>query len=359
MMTTDTAKPVSLPEALSQSGNLGPLPGRFFSQVLTSGSLAHGYIFKGNCTAAMYATALQLARVLNCLARTENTDLAADASCGQCRNCLWIGRNAHPEVLTISRLTYRVDEDGADIDLEAGGKKELRKEPTQILTGQIHRLLQQLAMQPQGTRVVIFTDFESAAEAEQTSPWTPPAEWAAMQEALGDHRQLNIRPLHRSHFNPASANRFLKTLEEPPPHTLFVFITDSEENLMDTIVSRCQVVPFHEVGRHQAALVPEGLVQPLESLLVQLEDTQDPFAVTRQLEELVEAEGLNASQALLHMQALLHQRFREGYVGFGHYSATVRLLSQAVRHLEQSCNPHQTLVETFRAAMGQRPALLP
>ncbi len=36
-----------------------------------------------------------------------------------------------------------------------------------------------------------------------------------------------------------AANKFLKTLEEPPPHSLLVLVTSRPEALLDTIVSRC------------------------------------------------------------------------------------------------------------------------
>ena len=37
-----------------------------------------------------------------------------------------------------------------------------------------------------------------------------------------------------------SANAFLKTLEEPPPKTLFLLLTEQPEQLLPTIISRCQ-----------------------------------------------------------------------------------------------------------------------
>jgi DNA polymerase-3 subunit delta' len=37
-----------------------------------------------------------------------------------------------------------------------------------------------------------------------------------------------------------AANAFLKTLEEPPPRTLFLLLTERPEQLLPTIVSRCQ-----------------------------------------------------------------------------------------------------------------------
>ena len=39
-----------------------------------------------------------------------------------------------------------------------------------------------------------------------------------------------------------AANAFLKTLEEPPPKSLFFLLTDSPQSLLPTIVSRCQRV---------------------------------------------------------------------------------------------------------------------
>ena len=39
-----------------------------------------------------------------------------------------------------------------------------------------------------------------------------------------------------------AANAFLKTLEEPPPRTLFLLLADSLTEMLPTIVSRCQVI---------------------------------------------------------------------------------------------------------------------
>lgn len=49
-------------------------------------------------------------------------------------------------------------------------------------------------------------------------------------------------------LNPAAANAFLKTLEEPPSHAHFILVTDSPETLPQTVVSRCQRVPFRPVA---------------------------------------------------------------------------------------------------------------
>ena len=52
-------------------------------------------------------------------------------------------------------------------------------------------------------------------------------------------------------LNPTSANAFLKTLEEPPPQTIFLLLTDSPERLLPTIVSRCQRIDLVQPGGHR------------------------------------------------------------------------------------------------------------
>src|SRR3954463_8016376 len=46
----------------------------------------------------------------------------------------------------------------------------------------------------------------------------------------------------------AAANAFLKTLEEPPAHTRFILATTDPEELLPTIVSRCQRFDFKRVS---------------------------------------------------------------------------------------------------------------
>jgi len=45
----------------------------------------------------------------------------------------------------------------------------------------------------------------------------------------------------------AAANAFLKTLEEPPAHTRFVLATTDPEQILATIVSRCQIFEFKRI----------------------------------------------------------------------------------------------------------------
>jgi len=50
--------------------------------------------------------------------------------------------------------------------------------------------------------------------------------------------------LEAERMNVVSANKFLKTLEEPPGNSLFVLVSHSPNQLLPTIASRCQRVKF-------------------------------------------------------------------------------------------------------------------
>ncbi len=63
-------------------------------------------------------------------------------------------------------------------------------------------------------------------------------------------------------LNPSSGNQLLKTLEEPPPNTLLLLVSDSPEQILDTLRSRCQTLhlPRHLGGE---ALWRQDLIQLL------------------------------------------------------------------------------------------------
>ena len=56
--------------------------------------------------------------------------------------------------------------------------------------------------------------------------------------APGKHRIFVVDEVHM--LSTAAFNALLKTLEEPPPRSLFVFATTNPEKIPFTVVSRCQ-----------------------------------------------------------------------------------------------------------------------
>ncbi|MGH2904324.1 MAG: ATP-binding protein [Solirubrobacteraceae bacterium] len=65
-------------------------------------------------------------------------------------------------------------------------------------------------------------------------------------------------------MNDRAANRMLKTLEEPPPFVHLVLLTDRREDVLPTIVSRCQMVRFDPLPPTRIAERLRELVEGLE-----------------------------------------------------------------------------------------------
>lgn len=357
-MTGENVQPAAALQKLPDTLNL-PSAEAFFWGAITSHSLTHGYVLKGKNTGALYNLALTIAKIANCLQRPEPpanfTGRLADLACGACKECRWVEQNAHPAVLTISRLTYQV-EDTKEIPelLPTEALEKLASKstwPTQIKTGQVQRLIRQLGISSDAVRVVIFTDAE---ELPATFPANvvAPSEWRCL-EATQD-RAFHIRPLQRNIFNPASVNRFLKTLEEPPASTLFFFISETEEQLLDTVVSRCQTVPCHSA---EPALEDTGEEVPavyqsfLADFLRRLSLRGDAFALTAEFEGFfVQEHGLKSLQALEVMQLYLRQRMKaQGLdeAGFSAYRSAQLAVDEALRMISAKTNEGQSLLNLF------------
>jgi len=54
-------------------------------------------------------------------------------------------------------------------------------------------------------------------------------------------------------MNTAAANKLLKLIEEPPAKTLFILIAENEDQIIDTIKSRCQVLHFPALSEQSVA----------------------------------------------------------------------------------------------------------
>jgi DNA polymerase-3 subunit delta' len=52
-------------------------------------------------------------------------------------------------------------------------------------------------------------------------------------------------------LNQAATNKLLKIVEEPPEKTLFLFVCESEETLLETLVSRCQIFRLRPLNKNK------------------------------------------------------------------------------------------------------------
>lgn len=71
-------------------------------------------------------------------------------------------------------------------------------------------------------------------------------------------------------MNIAASNKLLKLLEEPSDKTLFLLIAENEEDLIQTIRSRCQVLQFNALSEKTIAdaLVERENIDPREALKI-------------------------------------------------------------------------------------------
>jgi DNA polymerase III subunit gamma/tau len=62
---------------------------------------------------------------------------------------------------------------------------------------------------------------------------------------LGTHKVYIIDEVHM--LSNAAFNAFLKTLEEPPKHAIFILATTEKHKIIPTILSRCQIFDFNRI----------------------------------------------------------------------------------------------------------------
>ena len=137
-------------------------------------------------------------------------------ACGQCASCGWFSQHNHPDYRRVRPEALEdepAEEEGGDAEAKKSAKAS--KAPSkEIKIEQIRALadFMNISTHRQGLRVVVLYPAEA----------------------------LNL---------PAS-NALLKTLEEPPPGTVFLLASNSLDRLLPTILSRCRkfamTMPSHE-----------------------------------------------------------------------------------------------------------------
>lgn len=63
---------------------------------------------------------------------------------------------------------------------------------------------------------------------------------------LGKYKVYIIDEVHM--LSSSAFNAFLKTLEEPPAHAVFILATTEKQKIIPTILSRCQIYDFHRIS---------------------------------------------------------------------------------------------------------------
>jgi DNA polymerase-3 subunit gamma/tau len=87
---------------------------------------------------------------------------------------------------------------------------------------------------------------------------------------LGTHKVYIIDEVHM--LSNAAFNAFLKTLEEPPKHAIFILATTEKHKIIPTILSRCQIFDFNRIK-------VKDIADHLASIAVKESITADPEAL--------------------------------------------------------------------------------
>jgi DNA polymerase-3 subunit delta' len=193
-------------------------------------------ILAGPKGAGKYTLALMLAQAMNCMNPTE-TDGLPDY-CGVCRNCERIGAAANLEERVAEAVAAREDMRDAD------------KRETRILI-QTHPDV--LIVPPDPPQLLI--KMGQVRQVIHVAWYRPPIE---------AKRSFSI--FTTSAFMKEAANSLLKVLEEPPPYTSLILLTENPQELLPTIRSRAVV---HRLGALPAAELEALLEQRRPELKAQ------------------------------------------------------------------------------------------
>ena len=71
-------------------------------------------------------------------------------------------------------------------------------------------------------------------------------EQVSIPPQIGKYKVVIIDEVHM--LSQAAFNAFLKTLEEPPHHAIFILATTEKHKILPTIMSRCQIYDFKRMG---------------------------------------------------------------------------------------------------------------
>ncbi len=205
---------------------------QLLTDAVRSNHIAHAQLFVGAEGALNLPMALAYATYLHC----ENRAAGHDA-CGTCAACSKNAKFIHPDthfVFPLSNVKGDKDEDRFKADITKSWRAFLLEQPFGNLddwTNSYGGEDKQALISREESREIIKTlslkPFESPCKI--MIIWQPEL-------------------MHTS-----AANGILKILEEPPPQTFFILVSNSADRLLPTIISRTQIVTVPLLGDDELA----------------------------------------------------------------------------------------------------------
>lgn len=191
--------------------------------------LPNALLFYGLDILGQYIFARNIAKILNCKKDKEyNCD---------CLNCNWINTNTHPDILTVSK-----------IDLKAGNDNT----KTVISVKQTEMIKEKLSIPSENYRVIIFCD----ADIKNLTPVELELYMEYKNTGFNFENQFNqnVSKDESKKWYPSgitqkvlqeeASNALLKLVEEPPNNVLFIFLAKDKQDVIETILSRCNIFYF-------------------------------------------------------------------------------------------------------------------
>lgn len=186
----------------------------YFSILLNSDKrFPQSIVFEGFDTIMQYFFSLELARILNCTG--DKTP-----SCN-CTNCNWIRENRHPAVVNVTPVDFK--EDGTKTVISV---KQIEKVTSLILEASDYH------------RFFIFSNVKTSKIQEN--------EQKQLSKYLNAGFKINKEdwlpaPINKKILQEEASNALLKSTEEAPNKVTFIFLANSREDIISTIVSRSLV----------------------------------------------------------------------------------------------------------------------
>ncbi len=203
---------------------------RILTSSLKRNRLAHAYLFHGCPGVGKDAMGIAIAMSLLCQEKVMG-------GCGQCSDCLAIQRLEHPGFHFILPVPTRPKTMGEKKYMDILRDRALQR---------ISNPYKEITYNPElSTLPVIGIDQIRSMKQK-----------VLLKVAGNKHRLFLISQAEK--LTLSAANSLLKLLEEPPPNTLLILTTSLPGQLLNTIVSRCQIVRFDTL---QDEVIEEALIQ--------------------------------------------------------------------------------------------------
>ncbi len=210
------------------------------NRTLSSGRIAHAYMFYGPEGVGKRAVAFALAQALQCATPTNGV------ACGACNACHKAKKGIHPDIHVLIPTIKDVDNDDLSSRLRA-----LAEDPYATVDFQ-----RRPSMEGSGgsTNKQVFYSVEMVNTSLRREMSYHPVE--------GRYRVAVI--IDADKMRADAANAFLKLLEEPGDKTVFILTTDRVDHVIPTILSRCQQMRFEplEVDDIAKSLVERDIADP-------------------------------------------------------------------------------------------------